>query len=218
MAAMSDPRATVTVSGTGRATRAPDVADATFVAEAVRQTAVEARGAAAEIAGAVLAALGGAGVAAEDLRTAGLDVSPTWEHDGTRMVRTGFTVTNRIAATVRDLERVGRVIDAGLEAGATGLEGVQFRLEDEGPAASDARREAVADARRRATTIAEALGGRLGPLLSIGEAQPVGVTPFREAKVALMAAADTPTPVLAGAVEVVISVTGEWVVLPAGIG
>ena len=215
---MSDPRATVTVSGLGRATRAPDVADATFVAEASHPTAVEARGAAAGIAAAVLAALDAAGVAAEDLRTAGLDVSPTWEHDGARMIRTGFTVTNRIAATVRDLERVGRVIDAGLEAGATGLEGVQFRLEDEGPAAADARREAVAEARRRAVTIAEALGGRLGPLLSIVEGQPAGVTPFREAKVAFAAAADTPTPVLAGAVEVVISVTGEWVVLPAGIG
>ena len=164
---MSDPRATVTVSGAGRATRSPDVADATFVAEVTGPTAVDARGAAAAIATAVLAALDGAGVAPDDLRTAGLDVSPAWEHDGTRMIRTGFTVTNRIAAVVRDLERVGAVIDAGLGAGATGLDDVRFRLQDEAHAAADARREAVADARRRAETIAEALGGRLGPLLSI---------------------------------------------------
>jgi len=215
---MSDGRARVTVTGTGRATRAPDVADATFVAEASRTTAVAARGEAAKIAAAVLAALHKTGVAPEDVHTASLDVSPTWEHDGTRMVRTGFTVTNRIAATVRDLERVGKVIDAGLGAGATGLEGVRFGLEDEAQATADARREAVADARRRAATIAEALGGRLGPLMTMAEVQPGGGTPFREAKMALAAAADAPTPVLPGAVEVAVTVTGEWELLPVGIG
>lgn len=215
---MSDPRATVTVSGVGRASRSPDVADATFVAEATRPTAVEARGAAAAIASAVLAALGAAGVANDDLRTAGLDVSPTWEHDGQKMVRTGFTVTNRIAAVVRDLERVGRVIDAGLEAGATGLEGVHFRIDDEAQAATDARRQAVADARARATTIAEALGGRLGPLVRITEGVPAGPAPLREAKMALMAAADVATPVQPGAVEVAVSVTGEWELLDAATG
>ena len=40
----------------------------------------------------------------------------------------------------------------------------------------------------------------------------------REAKLAFAAAADAPTPVLPGAVDVVVSVTGEWVLLPAGIG
>ena len=88
-AAMTEDRATVTVAGTGRTSRAADVADATFVAEALRPTAVEARATAAIIAAGVLDAVGGAGVAAEDLHTAGLDVRPTWEHDGTRMVRPG---------------------------------------------------------------------------------------------------------------------------------
>jgi uncharacterized protein YggE len=81
-----------------------------------------------------------------------------------------------------------------------------------------ARREAVADARRRAATIAEALGGRLGPLMTMAEVQPGGGTPFREAKMALAAAADAPTPVLPGAVEVAVTVTGEWELLPVGIG
>ena len=179
---MTEDRPTVTVAGTGRASRAADVAEATFVVEVLRPTAAEARATAAMIAAAVLAAVNGAGVADADLHTAGLDLSPTWEHDGTRMVRTGFTVTNRIAATVRDLESVGRVLDAGLGAGATGLDGVRFRLADEAAAAEEARRDAVADARRRATTIAEALGGRLGRLAAVSEGAPAGPVPLREAK------------------------------------
>jgi uncharacterized protein YggE len=203
--------AIVTVAGTGRASRAADIAEATFVVESLRPTAAEARASAALIAAAVLDAVRGAGVADADLHTAGLDLSPTWEHDGSRMVRTGFSVTNRIAATVRDLDGVGRVLDAGLGAGATGLDGVRFRLADEATASEEARRNAVADARLRATTIAAALGGRLGRLAAVSEGAPVGPAPMREARMSFAAAAaDAPTPVLPGAVEVAVTVSAAW--------
>ena len=203
--------ARVTVTGTGRVTRPADLAQTVFVAEAVRQSAAEARAAAAATAASVLTAVRGAGVPDADVQTAGLDLAPSWEHDGTRMVRTGFTVTNRIAVTVRDLEIVGRVLDAGLEAGATGLEGVTFALADLRKPEEDARRAAVADARDKATVIAEAAGGALGPLVSIGEGVVATPYPRPAAKMAVLAAEDAPaTPVLPGVVEVGVSLTAEW--------
>jgi hypothetical protein len=209
-------RATVTVSGTGRAGRAADLAQAVFTAEAVRESATEARSVAAGTAAAVIAAVREAGVPDADLRTAGLDVAPNWEHDGTKMVRNGFTVTNRIAVTVRDLESVGRVLDAGLEAGATGLDGVTFLLADEAAAAEEARRAAVADARSRAATIADASGGRLGALVSIMEGGTSAPGPFPAARMMAMAADSAPMPVLPGRIEVTVSVTAEWDIDPAG--
>ena len=157
-----------------------------------------------------------AGVPDADLRTAGLDVTPNWEHDGTRMVRDGFTVTNRIAVTVRDLESVGRVLDAGLAAGATGLDGVTFLLADQAAAAEEARRAAVADAQSRAGTIADASGGRLGVLVSIAEGSPSVPGPFPAARMMAMAADEAPTPVLPGRIEVTVTVTAEWEIDPAG--
>jgi uncharacterized protein YggE len=206
--------ARISVMGTGRVERAADIAHVTFVVEASRPTAAEARGAAAVTAAAVLEALAGAGVADADRRTAGLDVSPTWEHDGTRSTRTGFTVTNRIAAVVRDLERVGAVLDAGLEAGATGLDGVRFDLADAASDTTDARRLAVLDARSRATTIAAAAGGRLGSLVAVAEAGAPVPLPRREARMLAMAADSSPTPVIPGSVEVTVSITAEWELLP----
>ena len=211
----SDPTPTsparITVSGTGHAARPADLARAVFVAEAVRETAAEARSAAAGIADAVLQAIRGAGVAAADVQTAGLDLSPGWEHDGTRMVRTGFTVTNRIGVTVRDLETVGRVLDAGLEAGATGLDGVTFALADPSGPETEARRAAVEDARGRAETIASAAGGRLGALRAVAEGGEPSPYPRPMAKRAAFAQADSAaTPVLPGVVEVTVSVTAEW--------
>lgn len=205
--------ARVSVTGIGRVERAADIAHVTFVVEASRPTAAEARGTAAETAAAVLEALGDGGVKDADRRTAGLEVSPTWEHDGTRSIRTGFTVTNRIAAVVRDLERVGAVLDAGLEAGATGLDGVRFDLADAAADTTEARRLAVFDARARATTIAHAAGGRLGPLVAVAEAGAPVPLPRREARMMAMAADSSPTPVIPGSVEVTVSVTAEWELL-----
>lgn len=205
----SGPAASITVVGTGRVERPADVARATFVAEATRETATEARAAAAETATSVIAALAAAGVTRADLRTAGLDVQPSWEHDGTRSIRTGFTVTNRIEAVVRDLERVGAVLDAGLDAGATGLDGVAFDLADPSPDATEARRRAVLDARSRATTIAEASGRKLGALIAIAEGASPPVPLPRQRMMALAADA-APTPVMPGSVEVTVTVTAEW--------
>ena len=203
--------ATVTVTGTGRVSRAADIARATFVVEATRDTAAAARAAAAEAAEATIDAIVAAGVARRDLRTAALDVQPNWEHDGTRSVRAGFTVTNRIGAVVRDLERVGEVLDAGLSAGATGLEGVAFELADSSADETEARRLAVLDARARAATIADAAGRPLGALVAVAEgSMPPIPAPRRER---MMLAADqlgAPTPVMPGAAEVTVSVTAVW--------
>lgn len=203
-------RATVTVVGIGRVERPADRARATFVIEATRPSAAEARAVAAATARTVIAALVAAGLAEADLRTAGLDLSPNWEQEGNRTVRRGFTVTNRIGATVRDLELVGRVLDAGLEAGATGLDGVEFLLGDPGPATEEARRLAVLDARTRAATIADAAALVLGGLVGIAEGAPLPA-PYGRPEMRMSLAADSgPTPVLPGTIEVSVSVTAEW--------
>jgi uncharacterized protein len=208
-------RGRVAVTGTGRVQRAADIALVTFVAEGIGPTASEARSIAAGIASAVGDALAGAGVAAPDLRTAGVDVSPTWDHEGNQPVRTGFIVSNRIAAVVRDLERVGAVLDAALEAGATGLDGVTFQLADASADTTEARRLAVADARDRATTIATASASSLGRLVAITEGGSPIPSPRGELRLTALAAGDafSPTPVMPGTIDVSVSVTAEWELL-----
>lgn len=200
----------ITAVGVGRVERDPDVARATFTVEATRETAAEARGVAAASADRVIAALQGAGITAGDLHTTAIDLTPAWEHTDGRPLRVGFTVTTRLGVAIRDLDSVGRVIDAALEAGATGLDGVGFGLADPAPAASEARRMAVLDARARATTIAEAAGGRLGRLVEVVEGEPAGPVPYPGAGVMLRTAAEAPTPVLPGRVEVTVTVVASW--------
>jgi uncharacterized protein YggE len=208
-------RPTVSVTGTGRVQRPADTAQATFVVEGIRSTAAEARSVAAAAAQDMLAALAGAGLAGDEVRTAGIDVSPNWEHEDNRPVRRGFTVTNRIAATIRDLEQVGTVLDAALGSGATGLAGVSFQLAETGAAETEARCLAVADARARAETIATAAGLTLGRLVGIVEGGALLPMPRREMRMAALAADSfSPTPVLPGSIEVTVSVSAEWELAP----
>src|SRR3974390_3413189 len=86
----------VTVVGIGRVERDPEVARAVFSVEAARETAEDARAVAAAAARSVVEALRASGVAAEDVRTASIDVSPAWDHRDGRQVRTGVTVVNRL--------------------------------------------------------------------------------------------------------------------------
>lgn len=204
-------KALVTVAGVGRVEREPDVARATFTVEATRETAAEARGVSAGIAEKVIAALREAGVGEGDLRTASIEVNPSWEQRDGQMVRTGFTVTNRLGVAVRKLESVGSVIDAALGAGATGLDGISFGLADTTSASVEARTLAVQDARARAQTIAKAADAKLGDLVDVTEGAAEVPGPRPQARMmAAMAAADVATPVLPGRVEVSVSVVATW--------
>src|SRR4051812_6034374 len=160
----------IAVRGIGRARRTPDIADLTLVVEVIRPTATEARDGAARTARQVTDALRAAGVTDEDLRTAGIDIQPAWESDAQgRSRRSGFTVLHRVAARVREVDAVGRSLDAALDAAAPGVDLVQLGIGDPREAETEARRLAVADAQARAATIAEAAGASLGPLLAIAE-------------------------------------------------
>ena len=199
---------TISVSGSGRASTVPDVADVRLGVVVTRRTVAEARTAAAETATSILAALNALDVKRADVRTASLIVQPEYDYkDGVQQLR-GQSVNHQYLVTVRDLEKLGRVIDDGLAAGATTLDGVSFRTADPGPANAAARVAAFQDARGRADALANEADVVLGPVVSIAETDRVaGPRPFAMGKVGLMAADAAPTPIEAGENEVVVGLT-----------
>ncbi|MDP9484143.1 MAG: SIMPL domain-containing protein [Chloroflexota bacterium] len=198
---------TIAVTGTGRASTIPDVADVRLGVVVTRPTVAEARGAAAETSARVLQALAAIGINRTDVRTASLIVQPEYDYqDGVQQLR-GQSVTHQYLVTVSDLERLGTVVDDGLLAGATSLDGVAFRTADPAPAHAAARVAAYRDARSRAKALAVEAGVRLGKVLEIAEVEPAsGPRPFGAGKLGMIAAEAVPTPIEAGEGEVVLSV------------
>lgn len=112
---------------------------------------------------------------------------------------------------MRDLARVGAVIDAALGAGATNISGIRFESTRREPARLEALAKAVQAARREAEAIARAAGGRLGALLEASTAGPVLYAPRAEMALRTMAA---DTPIAPPALEVTATVTARWAFVP----
>ena len=171
--------ARITVTGEGTVRVAPDLAVLVVAVEQDAATAVEAQNLAAEAARRVLAALQGQGVAREDIQTEGLGLHPVREYDErTRQERhVGFRAVHRLSVRLQDLQRLGTVLDSVVAAGVTRIDGVQYRLQDEGAARREALAQAVVDAAGKAAAAARAAGCGLGRLLELQEVSTAGGGP-----------------------------------------
>lgn len=189
----------LTVTGEGRVEAAPDMATISLGVTAEARTAAEAIRANSAAMQAVFARLQDAGIAERDLQTSNFSVNPRWERTTTTNAApriAGFVAQNMLTVRVRDLATLGGTLDAVAQDGANAFSGLSFGLQNPEPLQDAARAAAVADARRKATLLAEAAGVTLGPLLMIDEADGGGRPTLMVAE-ARMAAADA-VPVAAG--------------------
>ena len=165
------PEHTISVSGTGHVVISPDVADLRLGVSVTKPTVKAARAAAAESMNRVIAALKKLGIADADLQTSGLSLQPVYDYsnNGNPPKLTGYTLSNGVAVTIRDLDKIGDAIDDGLAAGATTLDGVTFRVDDPAKAQAQARQQAMAQAKSMADTLASSAGVSITGVASISE-------------------------------------------------
>jgi uncharacterized protein len=195
----------ITVTGIGRVTIRPDVADVRIGAMVAAQTAAEARDRVAGIMTAVLTAVRARGAKDGDLQTSSLTVTPRTDYSAGSPRVTGYEATNAVAVVVRDLDQLSEIVDGAVAAGATSIEGPTFRLADPTEASATARRLAVEDAAERAATLAQAAGLQITGIASIGEAGARPIPVPRGARMMAMAEG-APSPIEVGTDEVRVEV------------
>ena len=202
-----EPMPTISVTGTGHVRVAPEVADLRLGVTLTARTVAEARAANATTMQAILASLRAAGVADRDIQTANLALSPVYDYSkNTQPPKlVGYSHANTVAVTIRDLAQIAGAVDGALEAGATSLDGLSFRVEDSSAARTEARIAAVAEARGKAETLAEAAGVAIAGVLEIAEVE--GGVPIPMPHVRQMAmAAEAATPIEGGENEISVTV------------
>lgn len=167
---------TITVVGNGSVTTVPNRATFDFTVETRAKTALAALAQNANEARAVIAAVRNAGVAGADVRTAQVSLTQVTSDDGGSIV--GYVASNTVTVLIRNLDEAGKVVDAAVGAGATGVAGPALAPADTDALYRQALTAAVAQARQKAEALAEAAGGRLGRAVTIvesGGAVPVPV-------------------------------------------
>ena len=163
--------ATVSVTGEGHVAVAPDMATIALGVTTEGATAKAAMTTNSDALSAVMTRLKSTGIAERDLQTSGLSLGPRYDYDtsgGSQKVN-GYVATNMVTVRVLALDTVGAVLDASITDGANTLNGITFGLQDNQAASDQARKAAVADARRKAELYAETLGAKLGRVVSLSE-------------------------------------------------
>jgi uncharacterized protein YggE len=196
----------VVTHGEATLKRAPDRAWLTVAAETRDVRAAEARRRNAEAMTAVQAALKGAGVRPDALRTTGFSLTPEFDWNDGKSVFRGYVVRNQIEVRVDELDRLSDVLDAvnGPRNVALSIHGPRFGLKDETAARNEALKSAVEDAMSRAQALAAGAKRTLGPIVRVEE-HIVGTMPPQPMPVAMRmsaAPAEAATPVSPGEIEV----------------
>jgi uncharacterized protein YggE len=202
----------VEVTGEGSVSAAPDFARVTLGVTSTGKTAGEAMAANAKAANALLSLVKAEGVAPADIQTSAVSISPMFSRPSpgqeTTPTITGYSVSNTVAVMVREIPRLGALLDKAVSAGANSIYGISFGHNNVSDLLDKARPLAVADARRKAQIYASAGGATLGRLMALteeGGSQP----PVAFSRV-YAAAASAPTPIEAGEDKLSLTVTTRF--------
>ncbi len=220
----------ISVTGSGKASAAPDLAVLSLGVEAFANSVAQARDQAAGAMDQVVNLLLANGIPEKDIQTRHFNISPRYTSreitrclgenqtdcfkDRERII-IGYQVTNQLSVQVRDLDSVGTLIDQVTAAGGDVIrfQGVGFSIEDTQALEIEAREAAVADLMAKATQIADLTGVALGKPVFIAEisrAVPKALAMADRAFATMEAAVETP--ILAGELDVVVTLQARYAI------
>ena len=192
------PPAVISVSGEGLVTAVPDMVSVSVGVSTEAKDAAAAMAANNRAMAALFEVLENFGIAETDRQSSGFNVYPRRDRqiDGRNTAEiTSYVVNNQLTVRYRDIDRLGQLLAAVVDSGSNQLGSLSFGNTDEAELLDEARRRAVANAQHRASLYAEAAGGKLGRVVSIGEGGSSQPRPMMRA--AMMAEMDA-VPVAAG--------------------
>jgi uncharacterized protein len=162
---------TISLSGHGEVRVPPDMAIVMVGVASQGDSAAAALAANTAAMQAVFAALKAAAIDAKDIQTSNFTVQPHYDYgnSGQPPRLTGYDVSNSVTVAVRKLGTLGAILDHVVTAGSNQINGVLFQIARPEAAMDQARKLAVADARRKATVYTAASATALGDILLISE-------------------------------------------------
>jgi uncharacterized protein YggE len=192
----------IAIVGTGVQTRAPTAA------QAMRDNAVQMDR--------LIATLVKVGIAKKDIQTSGINLSAQYDYSnrdgqpaGPRFL--GYEASNQLTVKLRDVKKMGSLLDTMVEAGATNVNGPTFSIDDPRPMLMQARTAALTSAKAQADFYAQAAGYRTARLVSLSESNSGGQPPMPMMVRAQFKADSAPaTPVEPGQVGSSVTLTVQY--------
>lgn len=165
----------ITITGSAEITLEPDMCRLVVGVQSEGATGSEAQRKSDVVISAMVARLLSLGLKQADVKTVGFNLYPVYDYrpydskEPPKLEPIGFRSHQRLQVTVRDLAKVGAVIDECIAAGANSIEDITYGLADTSEARKQALSKAVADAKAKADVIAQAMGVRVIEITSVQE-------------------------------------------------
>jgi len=180
-------QSTISVAGSGDVYVAPDLAVMDFSVVSEAKTVADAMADNTKKANAIIDVVKSLGVAEKDLQTTNFNVTPHYDNVnsqndvikctpescpmpiGTKRVLTGYDITQTLTVKMRDMAKIGQIIEEATASGANQVGDLQFTLDDPDAVKADARQKAIVDAKAKADKLANQLGVKLGRITGFSE-------------------------------------------------
>jgi uncharacterized protein len=189
---------TVTVTGVGEAQAAPDQAQISAGVQSFGATVIAASRDNEAILSRIMKALASQDIEDDDIGTSNYSIWAEQNYNRTPeqpQIR-GYHVSNIVNVTIKDIAKTGDILAAVTNAGANSVHGVQFGVSDTAALESRARERAMADARRRAASLAELADVELGHVVTISTSPAPDFGGLMKSSRMEMADASAPSPTI----------------------
>lgn len=164
------PETTISISASAEVFAEPDTAILTGGVISEAPTAREALQKNADDMAGVYNALKAAGLPEKNIQTSNFSLQPRYTYpENAEVILSGYTVSNQVSAKVKDLDAVGKLIDAMVSQGGNSFSGVSFSVEDPSELVNEARRKAMKEAMARAELYAQISGYQIARIVTISE-------------------------------------------------
>lgn len=169
----------ITVSGVGEVYTKPDLAIINFSAVNEAATVDKAVSDNSEKINSVIKAIKNQGVKDEDIKTTNFYIYPRYEYRKAeteiysfvqeKRVLVGYEITQSLEVKIRDLSKIGSIIEAGTTSGANEVGDLQMKVDKEDELKNQARISAIAKAKEKAKELAKQVGVKLGKITNFSE-------------------------------------------------
>jgi uncharacterized protein YggE len=163
---------TISVSASGEIYVRPDLAKVTFTVTNEAKTVTEAMEENTKRMNDVIKYVKEEGVKDEDLKTTSFNIYPRYEYvrdweieiypppTGKRVL-VGYQITQSLQVKIRDMTKIGSIIQAATESGANQMSNLVFVVDKEDEFKKQARTQAITEAKEKANELASQLGVKL---------------------------------------------------------
>ncbi|MBD3182034.1 DUF541 domain-containing protein [Candidatus Poribacteria bacterium] len=171
----TEPLNQIRVTGSAEVTSAPDIASIQVGTQTFNREVEAAVDENNEKTDGLIKAIIQEGVLEKDIQTSNFSIYPQRDYENNKNGEIiGYYVSNNVTVKVRDLDSIGRVLQSAIDAGANNIYGINFTLDDPEQFKSEARIKAIENAHKKAESMAEAAGVKLGNAVSIDEVSSSG--------------------------------------------